>query len=32
MTKEARRHNIGKVIASTNDAGKTGRLHVKKMK
>ena len=32
MTKEARLHNIGKTVSSTNGAGKTGQLHVKKMK
>ena len=30
MTKEARLHNIGKTVSSTNGAGKTGQLHVKK--
>ena len=29
MTKEARRHNVGKTVSSTNDAGKTGQPHVK---
>ena len=32
MTKEARLHNGGKIVSSTNSAGKTGQLHVKKMK
>ena len=32
MTKEARLHNVGKTVSSTNGAGKTGQLHVKKMK
>ena len=30
MTKEARLHNIRKIVASTNDERKTGQLHVKK--
>ena len=30
MTKEARPHNIGKTVSSTNGAGKTGQLYVKK--
>ena len=30
MTKEARLHNVGKTVSSTNGAGKTGELHVKK--
>ena len=30
MTKEARLYNDGKAISSTNGAGKTGQLHVKK--
>ena len=29
MTKEARLHNVGKIVSSTNGAGKTGQLHVK---
>ena len=29
MTKEARLHNVGKIVSSTNGAGKTGPLHVK---
>ena len=29
MTKEARLHNGGKPVSSTNCAGKTGQLHVK---
>ena len=32
MTKEARLHNVGKIVSSTNGAGKTGQPHVKKMK
>ena len=32
MTNEARLHNVGKTISSTNGAGKTGQPHVKKMK
>ena len=30
MTKEARLHNIGKTVSSTNGAGKTGQPPVKK--
>ena len=30
MTKEARLYNGGKTISSTNGAGKSGQLHVKK--
>ena len=30
MTKEARLHNIRKIVASINDEQKTGQLHVKK--
>ena len=29
MTKEIRLFNAGKTVSSTNDAGKTGQLHVK---
>ena len=29
MTKVARPHNVGKIVSSTNGAGKTGQLHVK---
>ena len=29
MTKEARVHNVGKTVSSTNGAGKTGQPHVK---
>ena len=32
MTKETRLHNGGKTVSSKNGAGKTGELHVKKMK
>ena len=32
MTKETRLHNVGKTVSSTNGVGKTGQLHVKKMK
>ena len=32
MAKEARLHNIGKTVSSTNNTGKTGRPHVKKKK
>ena len=32
MTKEVRLYNEGKVISSIKAAGKTGQLHVKKMK
>ena len=32
MTKVARLHNVGKIVSPTNSAGKTGQLHVKKMK
>ena len=32
MTKEARLYNGGKTVSSINSAGKTGQLHVKKMK
>ena len=32
MTKEARLHNAGKTVSSTNAAGKTGQPYVKKMK
>ena len=32
MTKEMRLYNGGNVISSTKAAGKTGQLHVKKMK
>ena len=32
MTKEARVYNGGKTVSSVNGAGKTGQLHVKKMK
>ena len=30
MTKEARLHNVGKTVSSTNGAGKTGQPPVKK--
>ena len=30
MTKEARLHNVGKTVSSTNADGKTGQSHVKK--
>jgi len=30
MTKEARLHNFGKAVSSTNGTGKTGQLHGKK--
>ena len=30
MTKEARLHNVRKMVSSTNGAGKTGQSHVKK--
>ena len=30
MTKEARLHNVGKTVSSTNGAGKAGKLYVKK--
>jgi hypothetical protein len=30
MAKEARLHNIGKTVSSTNNTGKTGQPHVKK--
>jgi len=29
MTKEARLHNVGKTVSSTNGAGKTGQPYVK---
>jgi len=29
MTEESRLHNVGKTASSTNDAWKTGQLHVK---
>ena len=32
MTKEGRLHNVGKTVSSTNGAGETGQIHVKKMK
>ena len=32
LTKEARTYNGAKTASSTNGAGKTGQLHVKKMK
>ena len=32
MTKKTRLHNVGKIISSTNGAGKTGQPHVKKKK
>ena len=32
MTKEARVNNGGKTVSSINGAGKTGQVHVKKMK
>ena len=32
MTKETRLHNGGKTVSSKNGAGKTGELHVKKVK
>ena len=32
MTKEARLYNGEKTVSSINGAGKTGQLHVKKMK
>ena len=32
MTTEGRLHNVGKTVSSTNGAGKTGQLHVKKKK
>ena len=32
MTKEAKLHNVGKTVSSTNGAGKTGHPHVKKKK
>ena len=32
MTKEARIYNGSKTASSTNDAGKTGQLHEKRMK
>ena len=32
MIKEARLYNRGKIVSSINGAGKTGQLHVKKMK
>jgi len=32
MTKEARLHNAGKIVSSTNSAGNTGQFHAKKMK
>lgn len=32
MKKEARLHNVGKTVSSTNGAGKTGQQHVKKKK
>ena len=31
MTKEARLHNVGKTVSSTNGAGQTGQPHVKKL-
>ena len=30
MKKEARLHNVGKTVSSTNGAGETGQIHVKK--
>jgi len=30
MTKEARLHNVGKTVSSTNGTGKIGQAHVKK--
>ena len=30
MTKEARLHDVGKTVSSTNSTGKTGQPHVKK--
>ena len=32
MTKEARLHNVGMTVSSTNGAGKPGQPHVKKKK
>ena len=32
MTKEARLHNVGKTVSSTNGAGETGQPHVEKKK
>ena len=32
MTKETRLHNVWKTVSSKNGAGKTGQLHIKKMK
>ena len=32
MAKGSRLHNVGKTVSSTNGAGKTGKLYVKKMK
>ena len=32
MTKKARQHDVGKTVSSTNGAGKTGQLYVKKKK
>ena len=32
MKKEARLHNVGKTVSSTNGAGKAGKLYVKKKK
>ena len=32
MKKEARLHNVGKTVSSTNGAGKSGQPHVKKKK
>ena len=32
MKKEARLHNVGKTVSSTNGAGETGQPHVKKKK
>ena len=32
MAKELRLHSVGKKVSSTSGAGKTGQLHVKKMK
>ena len=32
MTKEARLHNVGKTVSSTNGSGKPGQPHIKDMK
>jgi len=32
MKKEARLHNVGKTVSSTNGAGETGQPHVEKKK